>query len=167
LKSELIIDSIPEGKKAGVMRAVVQRVKSAEVAVNDCLIAKIDRGMLVFLGIEQEDGQADADYLLEKIINLRVFEDENGKMNISLLDMGGELLVVSQFTLLGDSRKGRRPSFTHAEKPELARPLYDYFVSQAKRRVRGVAEGEFQAIMTVLIANDGPVTMLLDSKRLF
>ncbi|MHB8828074.1 MAG: D-aminoacyl-tRNA deacylase [Syntrophales bacterium] len=149
------------------MRAVVQRVKSAKVTVNDCLIAEIDKGMLVFLGIEQGDGHTDADYLLEKIINLRVFEDENGKMNLSLLDMDGELLVVSQFTLLGDSRKGRRPSFTRAERPELARPLYGYFVSQAKRRVRVVAEGEFQAIMTVLIANDGPVTMLLDSKRLF
>lgn len=149
------------------MRAVVQRVKSAKVTVNDCLIAEIDKGMLVFLGIEQGDGHTDADYLLEKIINLRVFEDENGKMNLSLLDMDGELLVVSQFTLLGDSRKGRRPSFTRAERPELARPLYDYFVSQAKRRVRVVAEGEFQAIMTVLITNDGPVTMLLDSKRLF
>lgn len=149
------------------MRAVLQRVESAKVTVSGRLISEIGKGTLVFLGIEQGDSEADADYLLEKIINLRIFEDKMGKMNLSLLDIDGELLVVSQFTLLGDCRKGRRPSLMNAEKPELARPLYDCLVSRARKKVRLVAEGEFQSMMTVLIANDGPVTMLLDSKRLF
>jgi|SRR3989339_626810 len=149
------------------MRAVLQRVESAKVTVSGRLISEIGKGTLVFLGIEQGDSEADADYLLEKIINLRIFEDKMGKMNLSLLDIDGELLVVSQFTLLGDCRTGRRPSFTNAEKPELARLLYDCLVSRARKKVRLVAEGEFQSMMTVLIANDGPVTMLLDSKRLF
>ncbi|MBW6485706.1 MAG: D-tyrosyl-tRNA(Tyr) deacylase [Syntrophobacterales bacterium] len=149
------------------MRAVLQRVESASVTVSNRLISKIGKGILVFLGIELGDSEADADYLLEKIINLRIFEDETGKMNLSLLDMDAELLVVSQFTLLGDCRKGRRPSFTNAARPEQARPLYDHLVSQAKKQVRFVAAGEFQAMMTVVIANDGPVTMLLDSKRFF
>jgi len=149
------------------MRAVLQRVDSAKVTVSNRLISEIGKGILVFLGIEQGDGEADADYLLEKIIHLRIFEDENEKMNISLLDVEGELLVVSQFTLLGDCRNGRRPSFTKAERPEPALRLCDYLVSQARKKVRFVAEGKFQAMMTVMIANDGPVTMLLDSKRLF
>lgn len=149
------------------MRAVLQRVESAKVTVSGRLISEIGKGTLVFLGIEKGDSEADADYLLEKIINLRIFEDKMGKMNLSLLDIDGELLVVSQFTLLGDCRKGRRPSFTNAEKPELARPLYDCLVSRARKKIRLVAEGEFQSMMTVVIANDGPVTMLLDSKRLF
>ena len=149
------------------MRAVLQRVDSAKVTVSNCLISEIGKGILVFLGIEKGDCEADADYLLEKIIHLRIFEDENEKMNISLLDVEGELLVVSQFTLLGDCRNGRRPSFTNAERPELALRLCDYLASQARKKVRFVAEGKFQAMMTVMIANDGPVTMLLDSKRLF
>jgi D-tyrosyl-tRNA(Tyr) deacylase len=149
------------------MRAVLQRVESARVTVSSRLVSEIGKGILVFLGVEQKDGEADADYLLEKIVNLRIFEDEQGKMNLSLLDVDGEMLVVSQFTLIGDCRNGRRPSFTKAEKPEQARLLYDYMVARARKKVRLVGEGEFQAMMTVELANDGPVTMLLDSKRLF
>jgi D-tyrosyl-tRNA(Tyr) deacylase len=149
------------------MRAVLQRVESASVTVSCRLISEIGRGILVYLGVEESDGEADADYLLEKIVNLRIFEDDQGKMNLSLLQVDGEMLVVSQFTLLGDSRSGRRPSFTKAKKPEEARALYDYMVSKARKKVRLVGEGEFQAMMTVLSANNGPVTMLLDSKRLF
>jgi D-tyrosyl-tRNA(Tyr) deacylase len=149
------------------MRAVLQRVQSASVTVTDRIISEIGKGILVFLGIEEGDGKADADYLMEKIVNLRIFDDEQGKMNLSLLDVDGEMLIVSQFTLLGDCRNGRRPSFTKAEKPEAARLLYDYIVSRAAAKVRYAAEGEFQAMMHVAIVNDGPVTMLLDSKRLF
>ena len=149
------------------MRAVVQRVESAKVSVNHRFIAETGKGAVVFLGIESGDGEPDADYLAEKIVHLRIFEDEAGKMNLSLLDIDGEILVVSQFTLLGDCRTGRRPSFTQAEKPELARPLYDYFFSRMKKKVRVAAEGEFQAMMKVHLVNDGPVTMLLDSKKLF
>ncbi len=149
------------------MRAVLQRVGSAKVTVSSRIVSEIDKGILVFLGIEEGDGRADADYLVEKIVNLRIFEDKQGKMNLSLLDVDGEMLVVSQFTLLGDCRNGRRPSFTRAEKPDAARSLYDYMVSRATKMVRRVAEGEFQALMQVIMVNDGPVTMLLDSRRLF
>lgn len=149
------------------MRAVLQRVESAKVTVSSRIISEIDKGILVFLGIEEGDGRADADYLVDKIVNLRIFEDRQGKMNLSLLDVDGEMLVVSQFTLLGDCRNGRRPSFTKAEKPDAARSLYDYVVSRATEMVRRVAEGEFQALMQVTMVNDGPVTMLLDSRKLF
>ena len=149
------------------MRAVLQRVEKARVTVKDRLVSEIGRGILVFLGIADGDSEPDADYLAEKIVNLRIFEDEKGKMNLSLLDISGEMLVVSQFTLLGDCRNGRRPSYTQAEKPDRALFLYDYLVSQAKKKIRVVAKGEFQAMMTVTLSNDGPVTMLLDSKRLF
>ena len=149
------------------MRAVLQRVEKARVTVKGRLISEIGRGILVFLGIADGDSESDADYLAEKIVNLRIFEDEKGKMNLSLLDIDGEMLVVSQFTLLGDCRNGRRPSYTQAEKPDRALFLYDYLVSQAKKKIRVVAKGEFQAMMTVTLSNDGPVTMLLDSKRLF
>lgn len=149
------------------MRAVVQRVESAKVSVSNRTISEIGKGTVVFLGIEAGDDQTDADYLADKIAHLRIFEDEAGKMNLSLLDVDGEMLVVSQFTLLGDCRNGRRPSFTNAERPEPARPLYGYFVSLMKKKVRLVAEGEFQAMMKVHFINDGPVTILLDSKKLF
>jgi D-tyrosyl-tRNA(Tyr) deacylase len=156
------------------MRAVVQRVESAKVSVSDRSVSEseascsqIGKGAVVFLGIEEGDGEPDAQYLVDKIVHLRIFEDESGKMNLSLLDVDGEMLVVSQFTLLGDCRNGRRPSFTQAEKPGLARPLYDYFLSLMKMKVRVAAEGEFQAMMKVHLVNDGPVTMLLDSKKLF
>ena len=149
------------------MRAVLQRVEKARVTVKGRLISEIGRGILVFLGIADGDSESDADYLAEKIVNLRIFEDEKGKMNLSLLDIDGEMLVVSQFTLLGDCRNGRRPSYTQAEKPDRALFLYDYLVSQARKKIRVVAKGEFQAMMTVTLSNDGPVTMLLDSKRLF
>lgn len=149
------------------MRAVLQRVEKAKVTVENRLISEIGKGILVFLGIADGDSESDADYLSEKIINLRIFEDEQGKMNLSLLDINGEMLIVSQFTLLGDCRNGRRPSFTQAEKSDRALFLYDYLVLQARKKIRVVAKGEFQSMMTVTLSNDGPVTMLLDSKRLF
>jgi D-aminoacyl-tRNA deacylase len=149
------------------MRAVLQRVESAKVTTDKRLLSEIGRGMVVLLGIAQGDSLSDAVYLSEKIIHLRIFEDKMGKMNLSLLDIDGEMLVVSQFTLLGDCRKGKRPSFTGAEKTEQARYLYDLFLSLVRSKVRLAAEGEFQTMMTVTLSNDGPVTILLDSKRLF
>lgn len=149
------------------MRAVVQRVDRADVHIAGKLISGIKKGVLVFLGIEQGDRQSDADYLSDKIIHLRIFKDEDGKMNLSLLDIRGEMLVVSQFTLLGNCRKGRRPSFTGAENPEVAQRLYDYFLGLVKNKVSHVAQGEFQVAMSVELVNDGPVTILLDSRRAF
>lgn len=149
------------------MRSVVQRVDRAKVLIGDLPISGIGQGLLVLLGIEQEDRESDAAYLADKIINLRIFEDENGKMNLSLLDIRGEMLVVSQFTLLGDCRRGRRPSFTTAESPDRARMLYDYFVIRIKEKIAHVAQGTFQAMMCIELVNDGPVTMLLDSRRIF
>jgi D-tyrosyl-tRNA(Tyr) deacylase len=149
------------------MRSVVQRVDRVKVLIGDKRISEIGKGLLVLLGIEQGDRKNDADYLCNKIINLRIFEDENGKMNLSLLDIRGELLVVSQFTLLGDCRKGRRPSFTGAENPDRARVLYDYFIEKTKAIIGNVVQGEFQAMMSINLVNNGPVTMLLDSRRIF
>ncbi len=149
------------------MRSVVQRVDKADVWVGGIRISGIEKGILVFLGIERGDRESDADYLTEKIINLRIFEDDQGKMNRSLLDTQGEMLIVSQFTLLGDCRKGRRPSFTEAEKPDLAKMIYDYFIKQAKQQVKHVSQGEFQAMMLIESLNNGPVTILLDSRRRF
>jgi D-aminoacyl-tRNA deacylase len=149
------------------MRSVIQRVDKAGVIIGDKRISEIGKGLLVLLGIEQGDQEDDADYLSDKIMNLRIFEDENAKMNFSLLDIQGEMLVVSQFTLLGDCRKGRRPSFKEAENPERARFLCDYFIQKTKNTIGHVAQGEFQAIMSVELVNSGPVTMLLDSKRNF
>lgn len=149
------------------MRAVVQRVDSAGITVDGRLISSIGKGLLVFLGVENGDEREDAEYLLEKVLNLRVFEDEAGKMNLSLLDLSYEMLVVSQFTLLGDCRKGRRPSFTSAERPDRARLLYDYFISQGMQRTKRIAGGEFQAMMKIELVNDGPVTIMLDSKKFF
>jgi D-tyrosyl-tRNA(Tyr) deacylase len=149
------------------MRSVVQRVDRVRVLIGDKRISEIGKGLLVLLGIEQGDRKNDADYLSDKIMNLRIFEDENGKMNLSLLDIRGEMLVVSQFTLLGDCRKGRRPSFTGAENPDRARLLYDYFIQKTKAIIGNVVHGEFQAMMSIELVNNGPVTMLLDSRRSF
>jgi D-tyrosyl-tRNA(Tyr) deacylase len=149
------------------MRSVVQRVDRVRVLIGDKRISEIGKGLLVLLGIEQGDRKNDADYLSEKIMNLRIFEDENGKMNLSLLDIQGEMLVVSQFTLLGDCRKGRRPSFTGAENSDRARLLYDYFIQKTKAIIGNVDQGEFQAMMSIELVNNGPVTMLLDSRRSF
>jgi D-tyrosyl-tRNA(Tyr) deacylase len=149
------------------MRAVVQRVEGAKVTVNDRTISSIGNGILVFLGVEKNDSQANADYLLDKIINLRIFEDAAQKMNLSLLDINGEMLVVSQFTLLADCRKGRRPSFIKAETPDAAKALYEYFVGRGANKVKHLCGGEFQAMMKVELVNDGPVTILIDSKNIF
>lgn len=149
------------------MRAVVQRVSSASVAIDGQVVGKIRQGFTVLLGIGQGDTEQDAAYLCDKVINLRVFEDDGGKMNQSLLDIGGGLLVVSQFTLFGDCRKGRRPSFSDAAHPDTARRLYEHFLSLAREHSVTVASGQFQATMQVTIHNDGPVTLLLDSRRVF
>lgn len=149
------------------MRIVIQRVKSASVTVDNEIIGKIGKGILVLLGISVDDSEKDALYLLEKTLNLRIFEDYEDKMNLSLLDISGELLVVSQFTLYGDSRKGRRPSFIEAAPPEKANALYEYFVSEAKQKLLRVETGKFQAMMDVALINDGPVTILLDSNKNF
>jgi D-tyrosyl-tRNA(Tyr) deacylase len=130
-------------------------------------VGQIERGFLVLLGVGREDREADADYLAAKIPQLRVFEDEGGRFNLSLLDIGGAILVVSQFTLFGDCRKGRRPSFTDAAEPQRANELYHHFVAKLKESQITVATGEFQAHMAVELVNDGPVTLLLDSKKLF
>jgi len=149
------------------MRAVVQRVKSAKVEVDAEITGEIDSGLLVFLGIGKEDDQDDINYLLKKIINLRIFEDKEEKLNLSALDLNKELLLVSQFTLFGDCRQGRRPSFFEAAPPAEAEKLYDYFVEQAKKSELKIETGTFQAMMDVKLVNDGPVTILLDSKKKF
>jgi D-tyrosyl-tRNA(Tyr) deacylase len=149
------------------MRAVVQRVDSARVRVDERVVSSIEKGILIFLGIEKGDERTDADYLLEKVINLRIFEDAEGKMNLSVLDISGEMLVVSQFTLLGDCRKGRRPSFIQAENPAEARALYEYFLFQGSKKIKSVQGGEFQAMMKIEMTNDGPVTLLIDSRKKF
>ena len=149
------------------MRAVIQRVKSASVTVEGEVISEIRVGLLVFLGVAQEDTPADVEYIASKIANLRIFEDDEGRMNLSILDIGGEALVVSQFTLYGDCRKGRRPSFIHAARPEKADPLYQAFMDEISRLGVPVKAGIFQAMMDVELINDGPVTMMLDSNKLF
>ncbi len=149
------------------MRAVVQRVKEAEVTVEAEITGKIEAGLLVFLGVGREDSEEDADYLADKIVNLRIFEDEEGKLNLSALDLEKELLVVSQFTLFGDCRKGRRPSFFDAAPPDEAESLYEYFVEKVKGTGLKTATGKFQAMMDVKLVNDGPVTLLLESNKLF
>ena len=149
------------------MRAVVQRVKSASVQVSGENISEIGQGLMVLLGVEDGDSETDARYLADKILVMRIFEDEDGKMNKSLLDIGGELMVVSQFTLLADTRKGRRPSFVKAAPPEIALKLYEFILDIFRQKASKVATGEFQTHMVVNIANDGPVTLLLDSKKLF
>lgn len=148
------------------MRALIQRVGGASITVDQKEISRINQGVLVLLGVGRNDTKEDAEYLLDKIINLRIFEDADGKMNLSLLETGGEMLVVSQFTLWADCRKGRRPSFTDAAEPQTARHLYRHFVETARARMNHVQEGEFQAMMKVKLVNDGPVTILLDSDAL-
>ncbi|AZR73090.1 D-tyrosyl-tRNA(Tyr) deacylase [Anoxybacter fermentans] len=149
------------------MRAVVQRVLRGSVTVEGKVVGKIGPGLVILLGIGQDDGPEDIKYLAEKIVNLRIFEDENGKMNLSALDKGLELLVISQFTLYGDCRKGRRPSFTQAASPKDAEALYKQFVEEISKYGLKVETGQFQAMMDVELVNTGPVTMLLDSKRIF
>jgi D-tyrosyl-tRNA(Tyr) deacylase len=149
------------------MRAVVQRVAEASVAVEGRTVARIGPGLLVLLGIAQGDGEPDAAYLADKVVNLRVFADEAGHMNRSVVEAGGSLLVVSQFTLLGDARKGRRPGFTGAAPPEEAEALYLRFVEHGRRAGVPVEEGVFRAFMDVALVNQGPVTLLLDSRKLF
>jgi D-tyrosyl-tRNA(Tyr) deacylase len=145
------------------MRLVIQRVREARVTVNDGVTGSIRTGLLVFLGVSRTDTVEDADYLTGKLLGLRIFPDEEGKMNRNVQEAGGSLLIVSQFTLYGDCRKGRRPSFDQAAPPDQAQDLYNYFVESAKRGPVPVETGVFQAIMQVHIVNDGPVTILIDS----
>lgn len=149
------------------MRAVVQRVSRAQVSVGDEVTGKIGPGLLVLLGISKIDTAADADYVVAKILGLRIFGDENGKMNLSLADTRGAILAVSQFTLYGDVRKGRRPSFDQAAPPDLANELYEHFVRKIRDAGLTCETGRFQATMKVELVNDGPVTILLDSARTF
>lgn len=149
------------------MRVVVQRASRGKVTVEGQVIGEIGHGFVLLVGVTHEDTREDADYLVEKIVNLRVFEDEAGKMNLSLLDVGGALLSVSQFTLYGDCRKGRRPNFMEAARPEAANELYEYFNDKARSFGVRVETGVFGAMMDVELTNDGPVTLLLDSKRHF
>lgn len=146
------------------MRAVIQRVKSSSVTVEDELVGKIGKGLLVLLGVATSDKTDDAKYLADKIVNLRIFEDGNHKLNRSLFDMGGEMLVVSQFTLLGNCKKGRRPSFVNAAPPELANELYQQFVECVRQKGVTVKTGRFQTMMEVSLINDGPVTLIVESK---
>lgn len=147
------------------MLACLQRVSSASVTVEGEIVGQIERGLLILLGVGQGDTAADADFLAEKLVGLRVFEDKAGKMNLSLADVGGEMLVVSQFTLLGDCRKGRRPSFTGAAPPEEANMLYEHFCQGVRAQGINVATGRFRAHMDVALVNDGPVTLLVESRR--
>jgi D-tyrosyl-tRNA(Tyr) deacylase len=146
------------------MRIALQRVERASVEVDGQTVGAIGPGLLVLLGVAKGDESANADYLADKILNLRIFSDEGGKMNRSVMDSGGGILVVSQFTLYGDCRKGRRPSFDEAAPPELARPLYEYFVERLRASRLVVETGVFQASMKVSLVNDGPVTLVIDSK---
>ena len=146
------------------MRAVIQRVKESSVRAENQVIGRTGLGLLVLLGVAQDDSPADADYLVNKIANLRIFEDKKGKMNRSLLETGGDMMVVSQFTLLADCRKGRRPSFVEAAEPEVAAGIYEYFVKQVRSLGITVATGRFRAMMEVALINEGPVTIILESR---
>ncbi len=149
------------------MRAVLQRVTRASVRVEGETIGEIGAGLVVLLGIACDDAAEDADYLAEKIASLRIFDDAEGRMNYSVAEAGGALLVVSQFTLYGDARRGRRPSWSDAAPPEVAEPLYELFLREARRRVSKVATGSFRRTMEVELVNNGPVTILLDSRKQF
>ncbi|MGE5559888.1 MAG: D-aminoacyl-tRNA deacylase [Chloroflexota bacterium] len=149
------------------MRAVIQRVTRASVSVDGRTIGEIGPGLVVLVGVGQGDGAADVDYLVDKTVNLRIFEDEQEKMNLSLLDTGGAVLAISQFTLYGDARKGRRPSFSDAAPPAAGRALYEQYLGGLRAAGVRVAQGEFGAMMAVELVNDGPVTIMLDSKRTF
>jgi len=146
---------------------VVQRVSRAQVSVGEEVVGKIDAGLLVMLGVSKDDSSVDAEYLATKVVGLRIFEDENGKMNRSVVEMGGAVLAVSQFTLYGDVRKGKRPSFDDAAPPQVANQLYEDFVQKVRDAGVRCETGRFQAMMQVELVNDGPVTILLDSKRTF
>ena len=145
------------------MRAVVQRVSESSVAVGPEVVGRIGRGLLVLLGVAKTDTERESDYLAEKIVNLRIFEDEGGRLNRSLIEVGGEVLIVSQFTLLADCRKGRRPSFTAAADPDQANRLYEHFVKRTAAAGVPVKTGRFQALMQVTLVNDGPVTLIIES----
>jgi len=149
------------------MRAVVQRVRSARVTVHDEIVGEIGPGLVVFLGVGEDDTCDDLNYLVDKVANLRIFEDDGGKMNLSVLQLNLQVLVVSQFTLWGDCRRGRRPSFSHAAPPEKAMEMYEEYVKRLRGAGLLVETGRFQAMMTVSVENDGPVTILLDSDKLF
>ena len=149
------------------MRAVIQRVSQASVTVQGKTIGAIGPGLLILLGVGKGDAEADADYLADKAAGLRIFPDDEGKMNRSVADIGGQALVISQFTLFGDARRGKRPSFIDAAPPDEARRLYEYFVQRLREMNLPVATGEFQAMMDVALVNSGPVTILLDSRRQF
>ena len=149
------------------MRAVVQRVTRAKVTVENETIGEIENGLVVLLGVARDDSDADAEYLAAKIASLRIFDDESGKMNVSVKDIDGGILVISQFTLYGDVRRGLRPSWIDAAAPEVAQPLYDFFIAQARKLLTKVASGSFRSLMQVELVNDGPVTILLDSRKQF
>jgi len=149
------------------MRAVVQRVKEARVEVNGSRVSGISTGLLVYLGVQQADELGDVEYICDKIAGLRIFEDPTGKMNLSIQEVGGSLLLVSQFTLYGDCRKGKRPSFSEAAPPEKARTLYELLTTKCRERGIAVETGVFREMMKVYSINDGPVTLLLDSRKIF
>jgi D-tyrosyl-tRNA(Tyr) deacylase len=149
------------------MRAVIQRVSRANVTVDGEVAGEIGEGILLLLGVAANDSEDDVRYLVEKTLNLRIFGDEDGKMNRSLLDIDGGLLVVSQFTLYGDTRRGRRPSFIDAAPPEKANELYELYISESRKQVKNVAAGVFQAMMDVELVNNGPITILIDSEKTF
>jgi len=149
------------------MRAVVQRVNHAQVSVEGEVVGRIDRGICVLVGVGREDSEADAATLADKVVGLRIFEDDAGKMNLSVLEAGGALLAVSQFTLFGDVRKGKRPSFSEAMEPDRAQALFEQFCAECRTRGAHLETGRFRTHMRVLLENDGPVTILIDSKRAF
>ncbi|MFS8541389.1 MAG: D-tyrosyl-tRNA(Tyr) deacylase [Tissierellales bacterium] len=149
------------------MRAVVQRVSQANVKVDGKIVGEINKGLLVFLGVGKEDDEKDLDYMIDKILGLRIFEDENGKLNLSLMDIQGELLVISQFTLYGNVKKGKRPSFTDAADPDIANKYYELFIQKAREKGVKTEHGIFGADMKVSLINDGPVTILIDSYKTF
>ncbi len=149
------------------MRAVIQRVKNSSVTVHGSQTGAISKGIVTFLGIHRHDGAKEIDWMVEKIVNLRIFPDSDGKMNISLADINAEMLIVSQFTLYGDCRKGRRPGYSEAAPPEIAEPIYHRFVDEIRKRGINAATGIFQEMMEVTLINDGPVTLLLDSEKNF
>jgi len=149
------------------MRAVIQRVTRAKVTVEEQVTGEIGNGLVVLLGIAQEDTKEDADYLVNKIVALRIFDDKAGKMNVSLKDVQGGMLVISQFTLYGDVRRGLRPSWSDAAQPDVAEPLYEYFLQKTREILGHVETGSFRKMMLVELVNDGPVTIMLDSRKLF